>query len=98
MWLNANLGKVHLETCWLAVYLVGRSTHSQGLLIPVTHMFAGPALLHFLIVEDQLQASLLPSPLSLGKYVPCCLYWFSSVTSAVVLGAMDTTSVDHYCI
>ena len=54
-WLNVHLGKVHLETCWPAVYLVGRPTCPQGLL--VAHVLAGPALLHSPIVADQSQTS-----------------------------------------
>ena len=54
MWLNVNLGKVNLETCWPAVYLVGRPTCPQGLL--VAHVLAGPALLHSPVVADQSQA------------------------------------------
>ena len=37
------LDEVNLETCWPAVYLVGRPTHSQGSL--VDHVLARPALL-----------------------------------------------------
>ena len=61
MWLNVYLGKVNLETCWPVVYLVGRLTCLQGLL--VTHVLTGPALLHSPIIADQSQASwLLWSP------------------------------------
>ena len=69
MWLNVNLGKINLETCWPAVYLVGRPTCPQGLL--VTHGLTGPALLHSPIVADQSLASwplCSPPP---SKYVPC---------------------------
>ena len=98
-----DLGKVNLETCWPAVYLVGRPTCSQGLL--VTHVLTGPALLHSPIVADQSQASWplcspLPSPL-VSMFL-ASLHWFSSGTGAVVLGghrvAMDTPSVGYYCI
>ena len=53
MWLYVNLGKLNLETCWLAVNLMGHPTCPQGLL--VTHMLTGPALLHLPIIADQSQ-------------------------------------------
>ena len=37
------LDEVNLETCWPAVYLVGRPIHSQGSL--VDHVLARPTLL-----------------------------------------------------
>ena len=54
-WLNVNFGKVNLETCWPAVYLVGYPTRAQGLF--VTHMLGRPVLLPSSIIADQPQAS-----------------------------------------
>ena len=101
--LNVNIGKVNLETCWPAVYLVGRPTCWQCLL--VTHVLTGPALLHSPIVADQSHASwplCSPPPSPTLSMFFASLHWFSSVTGAVVLGghrvALDTASVGHYCI
>ena len=103
MWLNVNLGKVNLETCWPAVYLVGHPTCPQGTL--ASYVLTGPALLHLPIIADQSQASwplCSPPPSPSVSMFLASLHWFSSVTGAVVLGghrvAMDTSSVGHYCI
>ena len=103
MWLNVNLGKVNLETCWPAVYSVGCPTCPQGLL--VTHVLTGPDLLHSQIVTDQSQASwplCSPSPCPSVRMFLASLHWFSSVMGAVVLSGRrvtkDTASVGHYCI
>ena len=105
MWLNVYLGKVNLETCWPAVYLMGRPTCPQGLL--VTHVLAGPALLHSPNIADQSQASwplcsppFPPTPSPSVSMFLASLHWFCSVTGAVVLGghrvATATASVGHY--
>ena len=70
---KCHLDEVNFETCWPAVYLVGRPTHSQGSL--VAHVLARPALLTSPINVD-------PSNL-IGRFaLPCPAGFASSQTSA----------------
>ena len=71
MWLNVSLGKVNLETCWPAVYLMGCPTCPQGL--PVTQCMCSLGLLCCTRWSLRISRKLVGrfAPLSLGKYVRC---------------------------
>ena len=87
---RSNLGKVNLETCWPAVYHVGRPTRSQGpLAVPAMPFSRMTAYQSTLLLPPPP-----PPPLPLVHMFLAAIQWFSNATGAMVSGghwvAMDT--------